>query len=140
VKAKEYLGQIQKIDRLIENKQAEAEHWKTIATSCTAQIDGERVQSSGRKQKMADAVCRYMQVEEEISTAIDQLLDIRKEVIKTIEQLDTAEYDVLHKVYVQYKNFYAVAALMDKSYSWVTSVHGRALINLQRILDKDKKE
>lgn len=139
MKAKDYLGQIQKIDRLIENKQAEAEHWKEIATSCTAQSDGERVQSSGSKQKMADAVCRYMQAEAEIVAAIDQLMDTRKEVIKTIEQLHTTEYDVLHKIYVQYKNFYEVAALLEKSYSWVTSVHGRALANLQKILDSSGK-
>lgn len=66
-------------------------------------------------------------------------VDWRQDIIKTIEQLRTAEYDVLHKIYVQNKNFYEVAALLDKSYRWVTSIHGRALANLQKILDSSGK-
>ena len=138
MKAKDYLLQISKIDRIIENKIAELEHWKAIATGTTTYSDGERVQSSGNKYKMEDAVLKCIEINNEINSEINRLVDTRKEVINTIEQLKLDEYDVLHKIYVQRKDFKDVSAIMDKSYSWVTSKHGRALASLQRILDERK--
>lgn len=135
MRAKDYLNQISKIDRLIENKFAEMEHWKAIATGTTAYSEGDRVQSTGSKEKMADAVARYLDMEGEINADIDRLIDKKQEVISTIEQLNVDEYDILHKIYVQFKTFQEVAAEKGKSYSWVTSKHGRGLANLQRILE-----
>lgn len=134
--AKEYLLQVKKLDMMISNKLQEVEHWKCIATSTNASGDGERVQASGSQQKMADAVARYMDIEREINAAIDELVDRRQEIITTIEQLPVTEYDILHKVYIQNIDFYDVADGYNKSYSWTTSVHGRALRNLQKILDE----
>lgn len=139
MRAKEYLLQISKIDRLIENKIAEMDHWKAIATGTTAYSEADRVQSSGSKDKMADAVCRYLQIDEELNRAVDLLVDTKQEVIRTIEQLEADEYDILHKLYVQGKTFQEVAEDKAKSYSWVTSKHGRGLASLQRILDERKE-
>lgn len=139
MRAKDYLNQISKIDRLIENKIAEMEHWKAIATGTTAYSECDRVQSTGSMEKMADAVARYLDMEGEINADIDRLIDKKQEVISTIEQLNVDEYDILHKIYVQFKTFQEVAAEKGKSYSWVTSKHGRGLANLQRILEGRRK-
>ena len=50
--------------------------------------------------------------------------------------MDATEYDILHKVYVQFFTLYDVADIYEKSYSWVTSIHGRALANVRKILDE----
>ena len=95
------------------------------------------MQSSGSKQKMEGAVVRYINIEQEIDMVVDELVDRRKDVISVIEQLKPDEYDVLHKRYVQYMELYEVAEQYDdKSYSWVTTTHGRALKNVQKILDQ----
>lgn len=135
-----FLKQLKKLDRMISNKMIEKEQWQAIASGTTSHSEGERVQSSGSKQKMADAVDRYVDIEREIDQCIDRLVDAKKDVISVIEQLNTTEYDVLHKVYVQYLTFDDVAADYGKSYSWITSVHGRALVNVQRILDERKRD
>lgn len=137
--AKEYLRQIRKIDIMIANKMAEAEHWKTVAKNTSTYSEGERVQSSGNKQKMADAVCRYVSIEQDIKNSVEHLIAVRREVIATIESLEAAEYDVLHKIYVQYKDFTEIADMMGKSYSWVTTIHGRALLHVQKILKEREK-
>lgn len=139
MKAKEYLLQISKIDRLVENKIAELEHWHAIATGTTTFSDGDRVQSSGNKYKMEDAIIKCIEISNEINVEIDRLVDTRKEVISTIEQLKPSEYDVLHKIYVQNKDFQEIATAKKKSYSWVTTKHGRALASLQKILDEREK-
>lgn len=137
--AKEYLQRVRKIDRLVENKIAEAMHWKTVAMGTSTNSEGERVQSSGSKQKMADAVARYVDIESEINAEIDKLADIRREIVLTIEQLPVEEYDLLYQVYVNCKELQDVATDMDKSYSWATTIHGRALAHLQKILDEREK-
>ena len=137
--SKSYLLQIRKLDRLINNKLAEVDHWKTVAFSTGSWPEGERVQSSGSKQKMASAVERYIDIQEEINADIDRLIDLKQEVIRTIEILPEKEYDVLHKVYVQGMTFDEVASSADRSYSWATTVHGRALASLQRVLDERKQ-
>lgn len=133
-KEKRFLNQIKKLDKLIENKLAEKEQWKLIASGTTIQLK-ERVQSSSNQQKMADAVVRYVDIESEINACIDSLVSKKRDVISVIEQLDVTEYDILHKVYIQYLSLYDVAEIYDKSYSWVTSVHGNALKNVREILD-----
>ena len=85
---------------------------------------------------MADAVGSYLDIEREIDEQVDKLYDTRQEVICVIEKLNTTEYDLLHKVYVQYFSLYEVADMYAKTYSWATTVHGRALKNVQKILDE----
>lgn len=134
--AKEYLMQIQKLDKLIENKLAEVEKWKLIAIGSTAFPDNERVQTSGTKQKMADAVAIYVDIQKEINSDIDSLADLKKEIIKTIEALQPYEYDVLHKIYVQQMSVKEVSAVLDMSYSWVTWIHREGIKHLQKILNE----
>ena len=134
--AKKYLQQVSKLDRMINNKMIEKEQWKAIALGTTTLYGGESVQSSSDQQKMANAVCRYVAIEEEIDECIDSLVDIKKEVISTIEQLPEVEYDLLHKAYIQGIDFYTIADDYKKTYTWVTTVHGRALKHVQDILDK----
>ena len=137
MKAKEYLQQVKKIDKLIENKLIEKEQWFAIATGTTASSeDGDRVQSSGSQQKMADAVVKIIALQEEINNLIDMYIDTKQGVIKTIEQLPADEYDVLHKIYIQGKNMRQTAAACDKSYDWVKIVHKQGMRNVQMFLGK----
>ena len=139
-KAQIFLKQVEKLDTIIRNKLIEKEQWKDIALGITAHSDGERVQSSGSKQKMADAIERCIDMDNEINQLIDRLVDTKKEVSSVIEQLNATEYDVLHKIYIQYLSLYDVADMKGKTYSWVTTVHGRALQNVMKLLNEREKE
>ena len=132
--SKEYLEQIKKLDTLISNKLAESRQWLDLALNITSKTDGERVQSTGDQQKMSSAVNKCIDIEREVNALIDEYIIKKKEIIKVIEQLPEAEYDVLHKIYVQYKTLYEVADERDIAYSWATSIHGRALKMLDEIL------
>lgn len=138
MRAKDFLRQVYKLDRMVENKLAEKRQWQEIAAGATPQTTGERVQSSGNPQRMADAISRYIDIEQEIDECIDRLVDTKREVIGVIEQLNATEYDVLHKMYIQGYTLQEVADIKGRSYSWMTSTHGRALQNVQRIIDKRK--
>lgn len=154
MKAKEFLQQLQKLDRMIENKHIEIEQWKAMALSSTPSSESvlvkvkgryelqnmEKVQSSSSsQQKMADAIDRYLDIEAEINLCIDKLIDTKKDVIGVIEQLNPIEYNLIHKIYVQYLTFKEAADKCDMSYSNATTIHGRALKHIQNILDKREK-
>lgn len=135
MKAQQYLEQVDKLEAIIQNKMIEKEQWRDIAQSITGRYEGERVQSSGSKSKMADAADRMIQIDGEIDRLIGEQIEIRLDIIRTIEQLKVDDYDVLHKIYIQHKSFKEVAAAKNKSVSWATTIHGRALQALQKVLD-----
>lgn len=136
--AKEFLKQVEKLDVRITNKLIEQKQWKDIALGITANMNGERVQSSGAKSKMADAVEKCVDMEAEIDSLVDNLIGIKKDVIQTIERLDSAtEYNVLHMRYIQFKDLQEIADHYGKEYGWATTTHGRALRHLQTILDEN---
>lgn len=139
MRAKDFLSQIKKLDKLIENKMAEVQRWREIANNTTVNMSGEKVQSSGNHDTVANAICTYLDLEAEIQKRIEELVNTRQDVISAIEQLSATEYDILHKIYVQDFTLQDVASLYDMSYTWVTTTHGRALKNVQRILDEREK-
>ena len=135
--AKAFLKRVESIDVKIRNKLIEQQQWKDIALGITANMDGERVQSSSGKSKMSDAIDRCVDMEKEIDELVDELVKVKKEVIQTIERLDSAvEYDVLHKRYIQHMDLQAIADHYGYEYGWATTTHGRALKSLQEILDE----
>lgn len=136
--AKDFLRQPEKLDVLIRNKLIEQAQWKDIALGITANMGGERVQTSGSQQRMADALNKCIDMESEIDSIIDRLVDNKKAVVAVIEQLDSpVEYDVLHRRYIQYQSLQEIADHYGKEYGWATTVHGRALKGVQSILDRE---
>lgn len=149
--AKEFLEQLQKYEKMIENKNIEREQWKSIALGITSGsksiiINGvkhsmDKVQQQGEQQKMADAVARYVDIEKEIDHIIDKLVEARFEVIRIIEMLPAVEYNVLHKLYVQQMSYEETAyACGDYSISWVNNMRRKAEKQVQRILDEITKD
>ena len=132
-----YLERVEMIDSIIKNKLIEQRQWKDIALGITANMGGERVQSSGSKSKMADAVEKCVDIEREIDSLVDKLIDTKREVIQTIEQMNSPiEYNVLHMRYIQFKDLQSIADHYGKEYGWATTTHGRALKSVQDILDR----
>lgn len=107
--AKDYLQRIKKIDTLIKNKAIEIRQAEAIGVDST----------------VVRASVRELQVE-------------RASIIDTIQVLKEEEYDVLHKRYVQGKTFCEIADERDITYSNATTIHGRALKNLERIISERK--
>lgn len=135
--AKNYLRQVEKLDVQIQNKLIERQQWRDIALGITANVGGERVQASSSQQKMANAIEKCVDMETEIDGLVDVLIATKRDVIATIEKLDSpTEYNVLHKRYIQFLTLQEIAEDYGREYTWVTTTHGRALKNVQNILDK----
>ena len=138
--AKEFLLQIKKLDKLIENKLVEIQQWKDIAANSTTNMTGEKVDSTPNPRRTEDAICKYIDLEAEARNDFDRFIKAKNDVISVIEQLNATEYDFLHKVYVQDFTLQDVADRYDMSYNWATTTHGRALKHVQIILNRREEE
>lgn len=136
-----FLEQVEKLDAVITNKLIEKKQWMDIALGITANMDGERVQSSGAKSKMANAVERCVDVEAEIDSYVDKLIATKKNVLEVIERLDSAvEYDVIHRKYIQFQTLQEIADHYGKDYGWAATTQGRALKSVQLQLERSKHD
>ena len=134
-----YLEQVEKLEMVIRNKLIEKQQWKDIALGITANMEGERVQSSGANNKMANAVAKCVDIEAEIDDLIDKLIDLKKEVTATIEQLQSpTEYNLLHMRYIQFIPMKDIAERWKTEYTNVTTAHGKALKKIQEIMEKEE--
>lgn len=134
-----FLDQVDKADTIIRNLLIERKQWEDLAYTITAQMGGERVQSTGTPSKMADAVGRCIDMEAIIDQKVAHLAAIKLDVTHTIEQLNTVYYNVLHMKYIQGFDYFAIGDAYGKDYSWATSTHGRAKQALQRLLNERER-
>lgn len=131
--ARVYLENYETISYKIKNKESLVERWKDVAQGSTGASDGERVQSSGSKEKMANAVVNYSDLEEEI----ESLKRERKAILDNIEKLKGRQYDLIYKHYVMGVMIKTIASQCGMSESWGTTTHSRALRSMQKILDEE---
>ena len=140
-KAQLFLERVEMVDTIIENKLIEQLQWKELATNISANMGGERVQTSKSPSKMADAIIKCIAMEDEIAEAVDRLIAEKRKITQTLERLDNPTwYRILHMRYVQYIKLKDIAVQLNKDYDWVTTTHGRALKGVQRMLEGSKNE
>ena len=131
-----YLERVEMIDSIIDSKLIEREQWRELAKRITADMGGERVQSSGSLSKMADALNKCIDMEAEIDRAVEKLIGEKREAVSILERLDNPYYyRLLHARYIQYIPLKDIAAKWGTEYTNITSAHGRALTQVQRIME-----
>lgn len=129
-----YLEDILAIDSKIANKLYEIEMWKDIAIGVSNSSDGERVQNTSNKQKMADAVIKYTDIEREIDA-----LELKKQrFIELIEKLPKKHYTFMHDVYIKGMSITETARMNGKSDSWGSSTHLKAKKKLTAIMSEEE--
>jgi hypothetical protein len=89
---------------------------------------------------MANAIEKCVDIEAEIDSLIDRLIDLKKEVTATIEKLQSpTEYNLLHMRYIQFIPLKDIAERWHTEYTNVTTAHGKALKKVEEIREKKEK-
>jgi DNA-directed RNA polymerase specialized sigma24 family protein len=133
MKNEEYLGMIEKLNLLINNKILEKEELFTIATKTTQDNDG-MPHATGTSDKVGNSTVKIVEKEAEIDRVIDLFYDLKQEIIGQIQKLPAEEYDVLHKSFVQGLALVAIAEEKRKHLDTIKSIRRRGIANI-RILD-----
>ena len=130
---KQYLQQISRLDRMINNKLAEISQLRELAMSVSAVKNEERVQTTPNFDKIGTAYCKIEEMEEKLDKLIDEFVDKRNLIISQIDKIENETYyEILFARYIEKKTFEKIADEMTYSFRNVTRLHGRALQELEK--------
>lgn len=125
---KEYLGQISRLNRMINNKLTEIAQLKDMAVSISAPQSGERVQTTPNFDKIGTKYAKIDEMERKIDGMVDELVDKKEKIIQQIDSMeDENTYNILFARYIEKKTFEVIATEMKYSWRQVVRLHGTAL-------------
>ena len=130
---KQYLQQISRLDRMINNKLAEISQLRELAMSVSAVKNEERVQTTPNFDKIGTAYCKIEEMEEKLDKLIDEYVDKKNLIISQIDGIENETYyEILFARYIEKKTFEKIADEMTYSFRNVTRLHGRALQEFEK--------
>ena len=133
--AKEYLNRAWNVDQRINSKLYQLDSLKDMATKATSTLGTEPVSGPRNVQRMADTIDNIVALENEINDDIDRLVDLKRDVIKTISKVqDTNCLTLLELRYLSFKSWDDIAAEMNYTSRWVHIMHSKALAAVEKIL------
>ena len=131
---KQYLSQIERLDKMIQNKLSEIYQLKTMACSVTVSNEKERVQTSSDNDRLGSTVAKIVDLEKETDMLVDRFIDKRSHIISQIDGLDNIDYyHVLSMRYIARDTFEEIAKKTNWSIRKVFSIHGEALKEFEKL-------
>jgi hypothetical protein len=131
---KQYLGQISRLDKMIQNKLAEIYQLKSMACSVSVSSDCDRVQSSHEMDRLGSTVAKIVDLEQETDKLVDDFLAKRKHIVGQIDEIKNSDYyQILSLRYVHSETFEGIANKTHWSIRKVFSLHGEALLEFERL-------
>lgn len=123
-----YLSQAVRFERMIKNKFSEMTRYQDLITSVSVSTEGERVQSSGSKDKIGEFASRIIDMQNEI-----QALTVKRDmIINQIEGIENPDlYQVLYSKYVDGMNLYEIKDVIHCSKTQVYRVHEKAIAEFE---------
>ncbi len=126
--AKEYLQQALRLDERINSKISQLESLRELATKCTSTITGMPHNPSPSQSPMADAVCKIIDLQDEINRDIDHLVDLKRELVGVIRNVEDVECRLLLELrYLCFKSWEDIAVQMGYTTRNIHYLHKQAL-------------
>lgn len=130
--AKEYLSQTRYLDMRINSKLDQIESLNELAMKCTQAMTGMPQNPNRGGSHMADAICKIVDLEAEINMDIDRLVDLKREIVAVIKNVNNVEYQtLLEKRYLCFMQWEQIAVDMCYSMQYVFKLHDRALKEIE---------
>ena len=130
---KQYLNQISRLDRMIQNKLAEISQLRELAMSVSAVKNEERVQTTPNFDKIGTAYCKIEEMEEKLDKLIDEYVDKKNLIISQIDGIENETYyEILFARYIEKKTFEKIADEMAYSWRQIIRLHGGALQEFEK--------
>ena len=139
--AKEYLSQAKYLDARINSKIRQVADLNALATNTTSALTGMPRNPSHGRSTMADCVAKIVDLQAEINADIDELVDLKRDILETIKGLKNMECQtILERRYLCFESWEKIAAGMGYDLRYLFKLHGKALDEVQSILAKKSSE
>ena len=138
--AKEYLSQARFLDSQINSKIQQVSALNDLAVSATSVLTGMPHSPNKATSKMAGAVEKIIDLQEEINQDIDKLVDLKKEISATIKSVPSAELQtLLEKRYLCFQTWEKIAVDMGYSIQHIYRMNDTALKEVTFVLQHESK-
>ena len=125
---KTYLSQARYLDMRIKSKLQQVDSLNELATTCTSVLTGMPRNPSSSTSRMADAVCKIVDLQNDINRDIDTLVDLKKEIMGVIKAVVNPEHQtLLEKRYLCFLSWEKIAVDMGYDLRYIHKLHIRAL-------------
>lgn len=126
--AKEYLRQAYRLDQRINSKLEQVASLNELATKCTTTLTGMPRNPNRNTSTMADAVAKIVDLQAEINHDIDRLVDLKREMVRLIKNVENTEYQTLLELrYLCFKTWEQIAVDMGYNVRHVYRIHDEAV-------------
>lgn len=136
--AKEYLMSIALLDAKIDARVSEMDDLKERLLHITATLSPDKGGGGGGTQdKMAGTMARIVDLQRQINADIDGLVDRKNAAMQLLDCMkNPVNMTVLHRRYFLHHTFERIANEMNYSLRGIHKIHGRALQEYGRIMEK----
>lgn len=126
--AKEYLEQARYLDQRINSKLTQVESLRSLATRVTTVYSDMPHSPTPDNHKLEKIIAKIVDLENEIDTDVDSLVDLKKEIVNAVNAVENDKYRVLLEMrYLSYQTWEQIAVAMDCDIRQVYRLHGHAL-------------
>ena len=135
--AKTYLKKIRLLDDLINDGIEELAQLDALLKKVTAAMGGEVVSASKNPDKMTDILHKIDKLRKKLNRNVDNYVDKKQEAADLLSQVENpVHYTILHSRYVLYRTWEQIAEEIGYTYQWTCQLHGVALLEFEKILQK----
>ena len=129
---KDYLSQAYRIDQRINSKIEQVSCLHDLATKATQTLSDMPGSATRNTHRMEDVIIKIIDLENEIKTEIDRLVDIKREITCLINGVSNPEEQTLLELrYLCFKTWEQIAVDMGYSVENIYRMHRKALKNLE---------
>lgn len=133
--AKEYLGQARFLDMRINSKIQQVASLNELATKCTTTMSDMPKNPNRGDSRMADSVIKIIDLQDEINSDINKLVELKREIMGVIKAVPNMEYQtLLEKRYLCFITWEQIAVDMNYSMQYTFRIHERALKEIDQLL------
>ena len=125
---KAYLSQARHLDTRIKSKLQQVDSLNELATNCSLVLTGMPRNPSASNSRMAEAITKIVDLQNEINRDIDKLVELKREIMGVIKAVQNPDFQtILEKRYLCFLSWEKIAVDMDYDLRYVHKLHTQAL-------------
>ena len=125
---KAYLSQARHLDTRIKSKLQQVDSLNELATNCSLILTGMPRNPSASNSRMAEAITKIIDLQNEINRDIDKLVELKREIMGVIKAVQNPDFQtILEKRYLCFLSWEKIAVDMDYDLRYVHKLHTQAL-------------
>ena len=126
--AKEYLGQAYRLDQRINSELEQVMSLRTLATKATSTLSDTPPSGTRNVHHMEDIIVKIIEMENEINRDIDNLVDLKREMVSVIKAVTDPELQTLLELrYLCFKSWEQIAVEMEYSIQHIFRLHDKSI-------------